>query len=128
MAEITVRRLDAAAPAGPRPPLAVANRGLAGIDGTVSTLAPVFAAALYAGPFAGFLVGIATALGAGISMGWSEALSDTERPMLSARTRCGCATAWSRWRWMPRILASSLIAASSCQSGSCPPISRIGSS
>lgn len=52
--------------------------GLVGlIDGTVSTLAPVFAAALYAGPFAGFLVGIATALGAGVSMGWSEALSDT---------------------------------------------------
>lgn len=52
--------------------------GLVGlIDGTVSTLAPVFAAALYAGPFAGFLVGISTALGAGVSMGWSEALSDT---------------------------------------------------
>ena len=49
------------------------------IDGTVSTLAPVFAAALYAGPFTAFLVGIATALGAGVSMGWSEALSDNGR-------------------------------------------------
>ncbi len=47
------------------------------IDGTVSTLAPVFAAALYSGPHAAFIVGMATALGAGVSMGWSEALSDT---------------------------------------------------
>jgi VIT1/CCC1 family predicted Fe2+/Mn2+ transporter len=47
------------------------------IDGTVSTLAPIFAAAIYSGSRAAFLVGIATALGAGVSMGWSEALSDT---------------------------------------------------
>jgi VIT1/CCC1 family predicted Fe2+/Mn2+ transporter len=46
------------------------------IDGTVSTLAPIFAAALLAGSHAALLVGLATALGAGISMGLSEGLSD----------------------------------------------------
>ena len=46
------------------------------IDGTVSTLAPIFATAFLAGPRAALLVGIAAALGAGISMGLSEALSD----------------------------------------------------
>ncbi|MFT8639354.1 hypothetical protein [Bifidobacterium sp.] len=51
--------------------------GLVGlIDGTVSTLAPVFASAIFSGPHAAFIVGMATALGAGVSMGWSEALSD----------------------------------------------------
>src|SRR4029077_6280667 len=46
------------------------------IDGTVSTLAPIFATAFLAGTHAAFFVGIAAALGAGISMGLSEALSD----------------------------------------------------
>jgi len=46
------------------------------IDGTVSTLAPIFAAALIAGSHTALLVGLATALGAGISMGLSEGLSD----------------------------------------------------
>lgn len=51
--------------------------GLIGlIDGTLSTLAPLFAAAVVAGTRAALLVGLATALGAGISMGLSEALSD----------------------------------------------------
>lgn len=51
--------------------------GLVGlIDGTLSTLAPVFAAALISGSRAALLVGLATALGAGISMALSEALSD----------------------------------------------------
>lgn len=51
--------------------------GLVGlIDGTLSTLAPIFAAALLAGTHAALFVGLATALGAGISMGLSEALSD----------------------------------------------------
>ncbi len=51
--------------------------GLVGlIDGTLSTLAPIFAAALLAGSHAALFVGLATALGAGISMGLSEALSD----------------------------------------------------
>jgi hypothetical protein len=52
--------------------------GLVGlIDGTVSSLAPIFAAAVSSSPKTAFLVGMATALGAGVSMGWSEALSDT---------------------------------------------------
>lgn len=46
------------------------------IDGTLSTLAPIFAAAFLAGSHAALFVGIAAALGAGISMGLSEALSD----------------------------------------------------
>ena len=52
--------------------------GLAGLmDGSVSTLAPVFAAAFAThDPWQTFLVGLAAALGAGISMGFTEALSD----------------------------------------------------
>src|SRR5258707_14708791 len=46
------------------------------IDGTISTLAPIFAAAYIAGSRAAFLVGLAAALGAAISMGMSEGLSD----------------------------------------------------
>jgi erythrin-vacuolar iron transport family protein len=47
------------------------------IDGTVSTLAPIFAAAVSSNSRTALLVGPATALGAGVSMGISEALSDT---------------------------------------------------
>src|SRR5437868_14845901 len=46
------------------------------IDGTVSTLAPIFAAAFLSGSHAALFVGLAAALGAAISMGLSEALSD----------------------------------------------------
>jgi len=46
------------------------------IDGTISTLAPIFASAFVAGPRAALLVGLAAALGAAISMGMSEGLSD----------------------------------------------------
>lgn len=46
------------------------------IDGTVSTLAPLFAAAYVSGTRAAFLVGMAAAVGAAISMGISEGLSD----------------------------------------------------
>src|SRR5437016_12661803 len=52
--------------------------GLVGlIDGTLSTLAPIFAAAVASGSHVALFVGLATAVGAGISMGFSEALSDT---------------------------------------------------
>ncbi|MCW5722807.1 MAG: rubrerythrin family protein [Devosia sp.] len=52
--------------------------GLAGLmDGSVSTLAPVFAAAFATGStWQTFLVGLAAAVGAGISMGFTEAASD----------------------------------------------------
>lgn len=57
--------------------LKVVQPGLIGlIDGTISTLAPIFAAAYLAGSRAALLVGLAAALGAAISMGISEALSD----------------------------------------------------
>jgi VIT1/CCC1 family predicted Fe2+/Mn2+ transporter len=57
--------------------LQVIQPGLVGlIDGTVSTLAPIFATAYLAGSRSALLVGLATALGAAISMGISEALSD----------------------------------------------------
>jgi VIT1/CCC1 family predicted Fe2+/Mn2+ transporter len=52
--------------------------GLAGLmDGSVSTLAPLFAAAFATHhPFETFLVGLAASVGAGISMAFAEALSD----------------------------------------------------
>jgi len=52
--------------------------GLAGLmDGSVSTLAPLFAAAFATqANWPTFLVGLASAIGAGISMGFAEALSD----------------------------------------------------
>jgi VIT1/CCC1 family predicted Fe2+/Mn2+ transporter len=57
--------------------LQVVQPGLIGlIDGTISTLAPIFASAYVAGSHAALLVGFAAALGAAISMGMSEALSD----------------------------------------------------
>src|SRR3982750_3625387 len=57
--------------------LRVVQPGLIGlIDGTISTLAPIFASAYVAGSRAALLVGLAAALGAAISMGMSEALSD----------------------------------------------------
>ena len=58
--------------------LQIVQPGLAGLmDGSVSTLAPVFAAAFAThDTFKAFLVGLAASIGAGISMGFAEALSD----------------------------------------------------
>jgi VIT1/CCC1 family predicted Fe2+/Mn2+ transporter len=48
------------------------------IDGSLSTLAPIFAVALATHqPHYAFFAGLATALGAGVSMAFSEGLSDT---------------------------------------------------
>src|SRR6201989_2666768 len=48
------------------------------IDGSLSTLAPIFSVAIAThDPHTAFLAGTATALGAGVSMGFSEGLSDT---------------------------------------------------
>jgi rubrerythrin len=58
--------------------LQVIQPGLAGLmDGSVSTLAPLFAAAFAThDSWKTFLVGLAASIGAGISMGFAEALSD----------------------------------------------------
>ncbi|HKD58273.1 MAG TPA: ferritin family protein, partial [Hyphomicrobiaceae bacterium] len=58
--------------------LQIVQPGLAGLmDGSVSTLAPLFAAAFAThDTWQTFLVGMAAAVGAGISMGFAEALSD----------------------------------------------------
>jgi erythrin-vacuolar iron transport family protein len=48
------------------------------MDGSLSTLAPIFAVVLATHePMTAFVTGLATALGAGVSMGFSEGLSDT---------------------------------------------------
>jgi VIT1/CCC1 family predicted Fe2+/Mn2+ transporter len=48
------------------------------IDGSLSTLAPIFAVALATHrPIVAFFAGLATAIGAGVSMAFSEGLSDT---------------------------------------------------
>jgi erythrin-vacuolar iron transport family protein len=48
------------------------------IDGSLSTLAPIFGIVFYTHkPHAAFIAGLATAIGAGISMAYSEGLSDT---------------------------------------------------
>jgi len=58
--------------------LQIIQPGLAGLmDGSVSTLAPLFAAAFAThSSWQTFLVGLAASVGAGISMGFAEALSD----------------------------------------------------
>jgi erythrin-vacuolar iron transport family protein len=48
------------------------------IDGSLSTLAPIFSVAIISHkPFYAFVAGLATSFGAGISMAFSEGLSDT---------------------------------------------------
>src|SRR6202050_3305647 len=56
-----------------------AQRAVSGLmDGSLSTLAPIFAVALATHrPLTAFFTGVATALGAGVSMAFSEGLSDT---------------------------------------------------
>jgi VIT1/CCC1 family predicted Fe2+/Mn2+ transporter len=80
--------------------LQIIQPGLAGLmDGSVSTLAPVFAAAFAThSSFDAFKVGLAASFGAGISMGFAEALSDDGsltgrgRPLLRG-VICGAMTA-----------------------------------
>jgi len=70
--------VPASAPADERIVLQVVQPGLLGLmDGSVSTLAPLFATAELTGSTRSALfVGLAAALGAAISMGLAEALSD----------------------------------------------------
>lgn len=71
--------------------LQVIQPGLAGMmDGSVSTLAPIFATAFATeNTHTVFLVGLAAALGAGVSMAFAEALSDTGE-------HTGRGNAWAR--------------------------------
>ena len=71
---------------GPRSPMTAQSLlltrvqpALSGLmDGSLSTLAPIFAVALATHrPLTAFFTGVATALGAGVSMAFSEGLSDT---------------------------------------------------
>ena len=58
------------------------------IDGSLSTIAPIFAVAIATHkPHVAFLAGLATAIGAGVSMAFSEGLSDTGE--LTGRGRPG---------------------------------------
>jgi len=70
--------LTLARPASHTHVLQVVQPGLLGLmDGSVSTLAPLFATAALTGRTeSAFLVGLAASVGAGISMGLAEALSD----------------------------------------------------
>ena len=89
--------------------LQIVQPGLAGLmDGSVSTLAPVFAAAFATrNPWDAFLVGMAASLGAGISMGFAEALSDdgslTGRGHPSVGLICGAMTALGGWAILCRF-------------------------
>src|SRR3954454_3824127 len=104
--------------------LKVVQPGLIGlIDGTVSTLAPISAAAYLAGSHAALLVGLAAALGAAISMGISEGLSDdgtltgrgdsmTRTALAVAYPIVACeliAIAWVRKRFLRVPLTHSLV-------------------
>ena len=70
--------------------LSIVQPGLAGLmDGSISSLAPLFAAAFATRDSrTAFLVGLATAIGAGISMACSEGFSDDGK--LSGRGVPGC--------------------------------------
>jgi hypothetical protein len=103
--------------------LSVVQPGLAGLmDGSISSLAPLFAAAFATrDSHTTFLVGLATAVGAGISMAFSEGLSDDGK--LSGRGSpwlrgvvCGLMTFLGAIGHtlpflMPAFLAASMIAA-----------------
>ena len=69
--------------------------GLAGLmDGSVSTLAPLFAAAFAThNTWETFLVGMAASVGAGISMGFAEAPPTTARSPAAARRGCAARSA-----------------------------------
>ena len=70
--------------------LQVVQPALLGLtDGTVSTLAPIFAAAYVSGTHAALIVGLSAAVGAAISMGVAEAISDDGE-------LTGRGAAWSR--------------------------------
>ena len=90
--------------------LQIIQPGLVGLmDGSVSTLAPVFAAAFAThNSWNAFLVGLAASIGAGISMGFAEALADDGKlsgrgaPLLRGLV-CGLMTIGGRHRPHPAL-------------------------
>ncbi len=94
------------------------------MDGSVSTLAPIFATAGLTGqPMKAFYVGLAASLGAGISMGLAEALSDdgtvTGRGN-THHTRCNYCFFYRIWR------DAAHAAVFNCQSANCFTFSLCG--
>jgi VIT1/CCC1 family predicted Fe2+/Mn2+ transporter len=98
--------------------LQIVQPGLAGLmDGSVSTLAPLFAAAFATkSSHAAFLVGLAASVGAGISMGFAEALSDDGsltgrgRPYIRGAASGLMTTAGGIGHTLPFLIASFQIA------------------
>jgi len=94
--------------------LQVIQPGLAGLmDGSVSTLAPIFAAALATHKsWDAFLVGLAASVGAGISMAFAEALSDDGsltgrgRPLVRGSVTGLMTTAGGLGHTLPFLIAS----------------------
>jgi VIT1/CCC1 family predicted Fe2+/Mn2+ transporter len=83
------------------------------MDGSLSTLAPIFAAVLATHrPLTAFYTGAATALGAGVSMAFSEGLSDTGdltgrgRPLLRGAITGGGTFACGIFHTLPFLIAS----------------------
>ncbi len=79
------------------------------IDGSLSTLAPIFSVAVVTHkPHYAFIAGVATAFGAGISMAFSEGLSDTGE--ITGRGNPMIRGGWLRWKFFEvgfiRALAS----------------------
>jgi len=98
--------------------LQIVQPGLAGLmDGSVSTLAPVFAAAFATkSSWAAFLVGMAASVGAGISMAFAEALSDDGsltgrgRPLLRGSVTGLMTTAGGIGHTLPFLIADFRVA------------------
>jgi VIT1/CCC1 family predicted Fe2+/Mn2+ transporter len=83
------------------------------MDGSLSTLAPIFAVVLATHrPLTAFYTGAATALGAGVSMAFSEGLSDTGdltgrgRPLLRGAITGGGTFAGGIFHTLPFLIAS----------------------
>jgi erythrin-vacuolar iron transport family protein len=83
------------------------------MDGSLSTLAPIFAVALATHrPLTAFYTGVATALGAGVSMAFSEGLSDTGdltgrgSPLLRGAITGGGTFAGGIFHTLPFLIAS----------------------
>lgn len=98
--------------------LQIVQPGLAGLmDGSVSTLAPVFAAAsVTKNSWDAFLVGMAASVGAGISMAFAEALSDDGsltgrgRPILRGSVTGGMTTAGGIGHTLPFLISDFRVA------------------